>query len=232
MEKLFMCGRNSVLDAIKNKLPIQKIVILENSSFLHNIKKQTQATIEIKDKTFFEKYDRDNHQGVIAFLKDFPIYEFKEIEKEKPKNILVLDHLQDPHNFGAILRTANAFGIKFIIIPKERSVGITSTVLKVSSGGFINTKIIKVNNISATLNKLKKLNYWIYVSALDSNAKRFDQVTYNKPSVLVLGNEGDGVSIPVIREADEVVYIEQKGTVQSLNVSVAAGLLIYQLTKE
>lgn len=231
MEKLYVCGRNSVEDALKANLPIEAIYV-NSFQLAQKLKQITKAKIEMKDNSFFANYRNDNHQGVIAILRDFPIYDLETIKKDNSENVLVLDHIQDPHNLGAIIRTANACGIKHLIISKERSANITSTVLKVSSGGFVNMKIIKVNSISATLTKLKKWNYWIYVSALDENAQKVNQVTFNKPTVLVAGNEGDGVSKSTLNEADQVIYIPQKGSVQSMNVSVATGILLYELTKD
>lgn len=231
MEKLYVCGRNSVEDALKANLPIEAIYV-NSFQLAQKLKQITKAKIEMKDNSFFANYRNDNHQGVIAILRDFPIYDLETIKKDNSENVLVLDHIQDPHNLGAIIRTANACGIKHLIISKERSANITSTVLKVSSGGFVNMKIIKVNSISATLTKLKKWNYWIYVSALDETAQKVNQVTFNKPSVLVVGNEGDGVSKSTLNEADQVIYIPQKGSVQSMNVSVATGILLYELTKD
>ncbi|WP_027120501.1 23S rRNA (guanosine(2251)-2'-O)-methyltransferase RlmB [Mycoplasmopsis lipofaciens] len=232
MKKLILCGRNTVMDAIQNNLPIDSIVV-NSDSFAQKLKtKYKKINISIKDSTFFNEYKNDNHQGIIAILKDFPIFPLDQIYKDKPDNVLILDHIQDPHNLGAIIRTANAFGIKHIVLTKDKSCDITSTVLKVSSGGFVNMKIIKVSNLVATIKKMKEWNYWIYSSALNVNAKRFDSIEYNKPTCLIIGNEGNGVSLPVLKQSDEIIYIPQKGTVQSLNVSVASGLLIHQITKD
>ncbi|MBU4689578.1 23S rRNA (guanosine(2251)-2'-O)-methyltransferase RlmB [Mycoplasma zalophidermidis] len=231
MEKLILWGRNSVNDAINAKLPIM-VIYVNNENLAQKIKTQTTVKVVVEDNKFFDQITRENHQGIIAVLKDFPIYDLAIIEKEKPNNVLVLDKIQDPHNLGAILRTANALGIKHIILSKDRSAGITSTVLKVSSGGFVGVKVVKVNNLVAALKRLKKAGYWVYSSALSENAQHFDKVEYNKPTILVIGNEGSGVSQPVLNESDVIIYIPQKGTVQSLNVSVAAGLLINQITKE
>ncbi len=163
------------------------------------------------------------------FLKDFNYYEIDIIKKDNPKTVLILDHIQDPHNFGAILRTANAAGIKHIIIPKDRSAEVTSTVLKVSSGGFVGVKTIKVSNIVASINKLKSWGFWIYSSLLDQNAVPYNKVEYNEHCALVVGNEEKGISKPIINATDVKVYIPQFGTVQSMNVSVATGILLFEL---
>ncbi|TQC51547.1 23S rRNA (guanosine(2251)-2'-O)-methyltransferase RlmB [Mycoplasmopsis mucosicanis] len=231
MEKLMLWGRNSVSDAISAKLPIEQIYV-SSESLAHKIKTQTRANVSIKDERFFNQITNENHQGIIATLKDFPIYDLDTIIKDMPQNILVLDRVQDPHNLGAIIRSANALGITHLILTKDRSANITSTVLKVSSGGFVGLKIIKVNNLVATIKKLKKNGYWVYASALNQNAQHFDSITYNKPSILIVGNEANGISQPVLNESDVLVYIPQKGSVQSMNVSVASALLMYQLTKE
>ncbi|WP_396888586.1 23S rRNA (guanosine(2251)-2'-O)-methyltransferase RlmB [Mycoplasma sp. CSL7475-4] len=230
MKKLMLWGRNSVNDAITNKLPID-VVYVNSDKLSQKIKQQTTANVIVKSNEFFSEITSENHQGIIAVLKSFPIHELNSIEKDKPQNVLVLDKIQDPHNLGAIIRTANAFGITHIILSKDRSADITSTVLKISSGGFAGIKFIKVNNIVAALKRLKKVGYWVYSSALNENAQHFDQIEYNKPTILVIGNEGNGVSQPVLNESDVIIYIPQRGSVQSLNVSVAAGLLINQITK-
>ncbi|QBF34980.1 23S rRNA (guanosine(2251)-2'-O)-methyltransferase RlmB [Mycoplasmopsis phocirhinis] len=230
MEKLILWGKNSINDAIINKFPLETIYV-NSTKLSQKLQQQTTVPVHIKNNDFFNEITNENHQGIIAILKYFPIHELNTIQRDKPQNVLVLDHIQDPHNLGAIIRTANAFGISHIIISKDRSADITSTVLKISSGGFIGIKFIKVNNIVAALKRLKNIGYWIYSSALDKTALNFDKLEYNKPSVLIIGNEAKGVSQPVLNQSDVIVYIPQYGSVQSLNVSVAAGLLIHQITK-
>ncbi|WP_406617116.1 23S rRNA (guanosine(2251)-2'-O)-methyltransferase RlmB [Mycoplasmopsis adleri] len=231
MKELYLCGRNTVIDAIKNNFPIS-CVYVQSLPHANKIKElSNKIKIEIKDANFFQTYKNENHQGYVALLKDFPIYDLESIKHDKPNNVLILDHIQDPHNFGAILRTANAAGIKHIIIPKERSADITPTVLKISSGGFIGVKIIKVNSIVASIEKLQKWDFWIYASALEQKSLPHNQITYNKPSCLVVGNEESGVSKSVLNAADQIIHIDQFGTVQSLNVSVATGILLFELIK-
>ncbi|KKB26679.1 23S rRNA (guanosine-2'-O-) -methyltransferase [Mycoplasmopsis meleagridis] len=231
MEKLLLCGRNSVFDALKNNFPIEKIFIAKESNNLSLKIKKYNVAIEIVTKKDIEKITTENHQGIIAVLKDFPIYDLNYLLNEKPNKVLILDHIQDPHNLGAIIRTANAFGIKFIIISKERSADITNSVLKISSGGFIGIKIVKVNSISATIHKLNKNGYWIYASALEEKSISLNKIKFNSPSALIVGNENYGVSKSALKMADQIIHIEQFGSVQSLNVSVATGILLYEFVK-
>ncbi|WP_029513282.1 23S rRNA (guanosine(2251)-2'-O)-methyltransferase RlmB [Mycoplasmopsis primatum] len=230
MKELYLCGRNTVIDAIKANLPI-KVVYVLSSSHYSKIKEFSKIKVVVKDAVFFKEFDNNNHQGYIAFLKDFPIYDLETIKRDKPNKVLVLDHIQDSHNLGAIIRTSNASGFVHIILPKDRSADITPTVLKVSSGGFINIKIIKVANIAFAIDKLKQWGYWIYGSALDEKAQIYSNVIYNKPCVLIVGNEEKGISQHVLKSCDEKIYIPQFGTVQSLNVSVATGILMYEIIK-
>ncbi|KUH47621.1 23S rRNA (guanosine(2251)-2'-O)-methyltransferase RlmB [Mycoplasmopsis meleagridis] len=231
MEKLLLCGRNSVFDALKNNFPIEKIFIAKESNNLSLKIKKYNVAIEIVAKKDIERITTENHQGIIAVLKDFPIYDLNYLLNEKPNKVLILDHIQDPHNLGAIIRTANAFGIKFIIISKERSADITNSVLKISSGGFIGIKMVKVNSISATIHKLNKNGYWIYASALEEKSISLNKIKFNSPSALIVGNENYGVSKSALKMADQIIHIEQFGSVQSLNVSVATGILLYEFVK-
>ena len=139
--------------------------------------------------------------------------------------ILILDHLEDPHNFGAIIRTCAAAGIKSIIIPKDRSVKVTDVVVKTSVGMIENVKIIMVNNIQNTINKLKDMNYYIY--AADMDGENYKNVDYSGKKVLIIGNEGTGISRLTRENSDVIVSIPIKENVESLNASVAAGILIY-----
>ncbi|QZE12480.1 23S rRNA (guanosine(2251)-2'-O)-methyltransferase RlmB [Mycoplasma sp. Ms02] len=226
MQQLIVCGKNSVQDAIKDGLPILKIWVA-NEQNKNELLKHTKVNIEIKSKRELDLLTKENHQGFAAFIKPPSFYDLSILEKDQPDLVLILDHIQDPHNFGAIIRSANAAGIKHIIYPKVRAADINETVLKVSSGGFVGMKFIKVSSISATITKLQKMYYWVYASALDHKAQEMTQVSYSPKSAIIVGNEGSGVSKSTLSMVDQTVYIKQFGTVQSLNVSVATGILLF-----
>lgn len=218
-------GRNSVKDALENNLEITKLYVTERPHF--NISNNVEVVI--KTKRELDKMINENHQGFIAELKEFNYFSLESIFKDKPERVLILDHLQDPHNLGAILRSANAFGIKHIIIPKERSVRVTPTVLKVASGGFVGIKIILVGSLVDAVQKLKKNGFWVYATALE-NGVEIDKVSFNEPAVLIVGNEHKGVTRSLLKLSDQNIYIPMKGTVQSLNVSVATGILLFKFS--
>lgn len=225
MEKTIICGKNSVIDAINNNLKIEKIYLLKPFNFSKKI------NFEILSKEDMGKLTNLNHQGFIAILEnDFNYHPIDRMIKSKPKIILILDHIEDPHNLGAIIRTANACGISNIIIPKDRSAHVNSTVLKVSSGGIVNMNISKSNSLQSTIDKLKKSGYWIYATSIN-NGVEYNKIFYNKPLAIILGNEGKGISSTLLRQADQNIFIPMKGTIQSLNVSVAAGIILFEITK-
>lgn len=222
-----ICGKNSVLEAIKNNLKIKILYVLKPIK-IDNKKIQ----IKVISRNEMDLLTDLNHQGYIAVLEtNFQYCSLEQIIKIKPEIILLLDHIEDPHNLGAIIRSANAAGVNHIIIPKNRAADITNTVWKISSGGLINMKIAKVNSLQVAIEKLKSNDYWIYVSALDFGAKEYSKTNYNFPLVIVIGNEGSGASKSVIKQSDEKIFIPIKGSVQSLNASVATGILIFEIIK-
>ena len=219
-----LCGKNTVLDAIQNKMDIKTVYLLQEQENINpNIK------IKIISKEEMNKMTTLNHQGFIATLNEFKYYDIDSIFQDRPNMVLVLDHLEDPQNFGSILRTANASGIKHIIIPNIRSVDVNETVSKVSSGGIVGLKIIKVNSLQATINKMKKENFWIYATSLGDGASEYNKESYNFPLAVIVGNEGKGISKSLLKEADQNIFIPMDGTVQSLNVSVATGIILFYL---
>lgn len=220
----FICGRNSVLEAIENNVDIKKVFITKNV-------KDTFGDIEfvIKSKQDLDRMVKANHQGYVAEIADFDYCNINEILKDKPLKILVLDHIQDPHNFGAIIRTANAAGVKHIIIPKDRAVKVTPTVLKVASGGTIGMKIIRVDSLFPSIKMLKDNGFWVYTTELDDSAIPVEHATFNYPLALVVGNEQKGINKSLSKIADQKLYINMEGTVQSLNVSVAAGIILFKI---
>lgn len=171
---------------------------------------------------YLNKLTKGNHQGVIIEVNDYNYYNLNDIEGDF---VVILDHLEDPHNFGAIIRTCAAAGVKSIIIPKDRSVKVTDTVVKTSAGTINKVKIIMVSNLVDAINKLKKSNYYIYGAAAEG--EYYQTIDYSGKKVLIIGNEGKGISPLVKKNCDFLISIPLKNNVESLNASVAAGILIY-----
>lgn len=185
---------------------------------------ENKIKYEFADNHFLNKMCEYNHQGVVIDAFDYDYYNINDIDGDF---VLILDHLEDPHNFGAIIRTCAAVGIKSIIIPKDRSVGVTDVVVKTSVGTINYVKIIMVNNLVATMKKLKKDGFFIYAASMEG--QDFRKIDYSTKRALVIGNEGSGVSRLVKEESDVLVSIPMNKNVESLNASVAASILIYHM---
>ena len=228
---MIVIGKNVALELLKNNKKINKIYLYDNFNDNNLLNEITKRKIEViyKSKQEMFKIDNGNHQGIIL---DIPDYKYFEIEDVTNSNgfLVILDHIEDPHNFGAIIRTCEAAGVDGIIIPEDRSVDINSTVMKTSSGALDNMKIIKVININTTIDKLKKKGYWIIGSSLDTN-QIYDKQKYIYPLVLTIGNEGKGISKLTKEKCDMLVKIPMKGKINSLNASVSAGIIIYEILK-
>ena len=171
---------------------------------------------------YLHKITKGNHQGVVIEIKDYNYYNLKDVEGEF---VVMLDHLEDPHNFGAIIRTCAAAGVTSIIIPKDRSVRITDTVVKTSAGTINRVKIIMVSNLVDSIKKLQKQGYFVY--GADASGDNYQQIDFSGKKVLVIGNEGKGISPLVKKNCDFLISIPLENNVESLNASVAAGILIY-----
>ena len=171
---------------------------------------------------YLHKITKGNHQGVVIEIKDYNYYNLKDVEGEF---VVMLDHLEDPHNFGAIIRTCAAAGVTSIIIPKDRSVRITDTVVKTSAGTINRVKIIMVRNLVDSIKKLQKQGYFVY--GADASGDNYQQIDFSGKKVLVIGNEGKGISPLVKKNCDFLISIPLENNVESLNASVAAGILIY-----
>lgn len=179
---------------------------------------------EMVDNHFLSKLCEYNHQGVVIDAFEYDYYSLKDLEGNL---VLILDHLEDPHNFGAIIRTCAAVGIKSIIIPKDRSVGVTDVAIKTSVGTINYVKVIMVNNIVACIKSLQKDGYFVYAASMEG--EDFRKVDYSEKRALVIGNEGSGVSRLVKESCDVLVSIPMNKNVESLNASVAASILIYHM---
>lgn len=234
-------GRNAVLEAFRAGKTIDKLFVLDGcqdgpvKSILREAKK-TDTIINFVDK---ERLDRlansGHHQGVVA---QAAAYEYAEVEdilnaaKEKGEApfIFILDEIEDPHNLGAIIRTANICGAHGVIIPKRRAVGLTATVAKTSAGAVNYTPVAKVTNIAKTIEELKKEGMWFVCADMDGQTM-YD-LNLTGPIGLVIGNEGAGVSRLVKEKCDFTASIPMKGDIDSLNASVAAGVLAYEIVRQ
>lgn len=185
---------------------------------------ENKIKYELVDNHLLNKMCVYNHQGVVIDAFDYDYYTMKDIEGDL---VLILDHLEDPHNFGAIIRTCASVGIKSIIIPKDRSVGVTDVVVKTSVGTINYVKIIMVNNLVATIKALQKEGFFVYAASMEGTD--FRKVDYSNKVALVIGNEGSGVSRLVKESSDCLISIPMNKNVESLNASVAASILIYHL---
>lgn len=234
-------GRNAVLEAFRSGKTIDKLFVLDGcqdgpvKSIIREAKK-TDTIINFVDK---ERLDRlagtGHHQGVVA---QAAAYEYAEVEdilkaakdKGEASFIFILDEIEDPHNLGAIIRTANQAGAHGVIIPKRRAVGLTATVAKTSAGAINYTPVAKVTNISKTIEDLKKQGMWFVCADMDGTTM-YD-LNLTGPIGLVIGNEGSGVSRLVKEKCDFVASIPMKGDIDSLNASVAAGVLAYEIVRQ
>lgn len=225
---MLVCGKNVLKETPLNK--IHKVYLKENfkDKDVLNYLKENKIKYEFTPEIRLNKMVREHHQGVVIDIDDYEYYKLEDIIDE---NFLVcLDHLEDPHNLGAIIRTCECAGIKGIIIPKDRSIRVNETVMKISAGAINNVKIVEVSNLSETLRKLQKNMFFVYTADMDGLDYR--RVDYADKKVLVIGAEGNGVS-PIIRKnSDEIISIPMYGKINSLNASVSAAILIYGMIKE
>lgn len=230
---MIVIGKNVAMELLKNDSKINKVYLYKDFNDKNIINDIQKRNIEIIYKTKEElfKIDKGNHQGIILDIPDFKYSKMEDIIDVNNGFIVMLDHIEDPHNFGAIIRTCEAAGVDAIIIPKDRSVEVNSTVMKVSSGALNNMKIVKVTNLNDSINKLKKIGYWIVGTTMDSK-EEYSKFNYNFPLVLIIGNEGNGINRLTKESCDILVTIPMKGKINSLNASVATGILVYEITKK
>ena len=225
---MYIYGKNAVTEAL-NKEKIREAFLYKNFTDKDILNKLMVKNIKInyKGKKELDKLVKGNHQGVILKVDDYQYSSLNEIIESDV--IVMLDHLEDPHNFGAIIRTCEAAGVKSIIIPKDRAVKVTSAVIKVSVGAIENVKIAMVNNLVNTIKKLKKEGYWII--GTDMQGTDFKDIDYSGKIVIIIGSEGNGLSRLVAENCDFIVSIPMRGKVNSLNASVAAALVIYEAVR-
>ena len=228
---MLVYGKNSCEEILKQEKNIKRVYLERN--FKDRVITDLIEKLKIKP-IFLTKYELDdlcegNHQGIVIEALEYKYADIDEIINENGF-IVMLDHLEDTHNFGAIIRTCEAAGVDGIIIPKDRSVSVNSTVMKTSSGAAVNVKICMVTNLVQTINYLKEKGYWIYASSMDGT--NYTNEDYKTSTCIIIGNEGKGVSELVKKSADFIVSIPMIGKINSLNASVAAGIFIYEVVRQ
>ncbi len=240
-EEFTIEGRNAVLEAFRSGKTIDKLFVLDgcHDGPVNTITREARKGDTIINYVSKERLDNmsktGKHQGVIAYAAAYEYAEVSDIldvarEKGEPPFIFILDNIEDPHNLGAIIRTANLAGAHGVIIPKRHAVGLTATVARTSAGALNYTPVAKVTNISATIEDLKKEGLW-FVCA-DMGGEVMYNLDLKGPIGLVIGNEGDGVSRLVREKCDFIASIPMKGDIDSLNASVAAGVLAYEIVRQ
>lgn len=237
----FIYGRNSVLEWLQSNLQVRRIFLSKDSkgnAFAEILEMANKRRIQVQrsDRQQLDKLvQHSHHQGVVAevFFKYAEIDDILDAAKEKDEAPLIalLDSLKDPHNLGAILRTADAAGIHGIIIPKDNSVGITPTVVKSSAGAIAHIPVVQVTNLARTIDDLKNEGFWFYGSEENQN-KSYSDVDYAGPTGIVMGSEGSGLRRLIREKCDFLISIPMSGKINSLNVSVAAGLVFYEARRK
>lgn len=234
-------GRHPVIEVLKSDRDINKLFLQEGLSGgkIQEIQKAAQRkkvqTVTVPKSKLDQLSNGDNHQGVIVAVSPIAYASIDELFKRAEKNeeqpfFLILDSIEDPHNLGSIIRTADASGVHGIIIPKRRAVGLTGTVAKTSAGAIEHVPVARVTNIVRTIEELKERGLWIFGTDVKGTDYRHWRV--DSPIGLVIGNEGKGLSRLVKEHVDETLTLPMRGHVQSLNASVASGLLMYEVYRK
>ncbi len=235
-------GRNAVLEAFRSGKTIDRLFVLDGckdgpvQTILREAKKHKDTVISfVKKERLDQLSETGKHQGVIAYAASYEYAEVEDIlkkarDKGEDPFVIILDNIEDPHNLGAIIRTANLSGAHGVIIPKHRAVGLTATVAKASAGAINYTPVAKVTNIAQTIEDLKKEGLW-FVCA-DMGGTTMYQLNLKGPIGLVIGNEGSGVGRLVKEKCDMIASIPMKGDIDSLNASVACGVLAFEVVRQ
>ena len=228
---MYVYGKNVAYEIINDESKVKKAFLSKKFDDKNIINALNRNNIKIKylDKISMDKMVDGNHQGIIFDVVDYEYFDIDELIETDNSLIVILDHLEDPHNFGAIIRTCEAAGVSGIIIPKDRSVSVNSTVMKVSTGALDRVKVCQVTNLSQSIDYLKKNGFWIV--GTDMNGTDYRDIDYKGRIGIVIGNEGKGMGDLVSKKCDFIASIPMKGSINSLNASVATGIIVFEALK-
>ena len=232
---MIVYGYNVAEAILKNKnlcKKVRKIVIQDSlrAKFANLLPENAKFRVVYVRKCEIDFLAKGLHQGIMIDM-DYSYCSLWDFLKKNPSSVVILDHLEDPHNFGAIIRTCEAAGVDYIVIPKNRSVSVNSTVMKTSVGALDNVKIVEVTNLNNTIKKLKDNGVWVVGTDLE-NSVSYDKIDYTTSIALIIGSEGFGMSNLVKKNCDFIANIPMYGKINSLNASVAAGIMIYEVVRQ
>ena len=229
---MLVMGRNVAVDLLKKNKKVRKVIIQEgfdDKNILSLIEKNN-LVVETKSKREIDNLCPGVNQGIILDIPDYKYMELNDFLNTEDDFVVLLDHLEDPHNLGAIIRTCEAAGVKSIILPRDRQVQVNATVMKTSVGTLDNVNLVSVSNLVNTIERLKENGYWVVGTALE-NSVDYREIDYSGKITLVIGNEGKGISELVAKKCDFLAKIPMYGETNSLNASVAAGIMIYEVIR-
>lgn len=240
-DDLIVFGKNAVWETLVSGAEVNKLVAVKDSrdhtvQKIIDLCKEKRCPIRFVEKAALDRMERGNHQGVILFTSPYRYYELDEVLQDVSGMdgfplFVILDGITDPHNLGAILRSAEAAGADAVIIPKRGSAVITSTVVKISSGAAEFVKVVRVGNLVQTINKLKERNIWVAGTSPDGET-HYTDYDFKAGVALVIGSEGKGISRLVSEHCDTMLRIDMKGNTSSLNASVATGILMFEALRQ
>lgn len=241
MSDELLVGRNPVFEVLKSDRDVNKVLISEQINQqtereLQKLVKKKNTILQKVPKQRLDQLTKERHQGMLAYVAP---YEYSSVEEilqkatnaEEQAFILILDEIEDPHNLGAILRTANATGVHGVVIPKRRAVGLTETVARASAGAIEHVPVARVTNIADTIDLLKEQGVWV-VGTDERGSQDYRRLDGETPLAIVIGNEGKGMSRLVKKKCDWMVHLPMQGAISSLNASVASSLLMYEIYRK
>ena len=229
---MLVYGRNVAKELLENGKIVQKIILQDGFSDkeINSLIEKRKVPVQYKSKREIDRLAPGVHQGIILFIPDYKYKDISDVLDDEAKFFVILDHLEDPHNLGAIIRTCEAAKVDAIIMPKDRQAQVNSTVMKTSAGTLDNVSIVTVTNLVSTIDELKKNGFWIVGTALEDSVD-YRRIDYSGKIALVIGNEGSGMSKLVKNACDFIAKIPMYGTTNSLNASVASGIMIYEVIR-
>ena len=229
---MLVMGRNVAIDLLKKNKKVRKVIIQEgfDDKNIISLIEKNNLVVETKSKREIDNLCPGVNQGIILDIPDYKYMELNDFLNTEDDFVVLLDHLEDPHNLGAIIRTCEAAGVKNIILPRDRQVQVNATVMKTSVGTLDNVNLVSVSNLVNAIERLKDAGYWIVGTALE-NSVDYREIDYSGKIALVIGNEGKGISELVAKKCDFLAKIPMYGETNSLNASVAAGIMIYEVIR-